>query len=264
MFIAIGLAIAGLGVALIFVARGQQSKATKMSATDTSTVRAISDIAKGVASEIGAGSFGEYTELKGQAVPQGESLVAPFSNTPSVYYKKSIIRHYRERYWKTDSEGKRVRETRRGSEAVEVDEKSVPFELQDGTGGLLITLDDADITANLVYQERTEGSTDDAKYGVVSTSDRQTTHYEYLEEAIPVDHALYALGSVTDIKGPLSMRKPTDGQPYIISTKSEEELKKDLRRSAKVLIVLSVLAILAGAALTIIGVVDPGVSSSES
>jgi hypothetical protein len=101
----------------------------------TSTAADLSALADSVAREIGAGSFNQVTEVKG-AIECDAPLTGELSLVPCVHYAMSVRREWEETAWKTDSQGRRTEETRKGSDTVASNTRSVRFRVKDATGAV--------------------------------------------------------------------------------------------------------------------------------
>lgn len=226
------LVAAALAVVLFLVARSQVAKAADIASTKTSTVAELSELAAKIAAEIGAGSFGEYAELKGRATSDSR-LRSDFSETECVWYECVATREYEEEYWENDSEGRRQRKTRRGSEEVSRMLRDPPFFLDDGTGRIRVDPTGAAIEPEKSFSsfEPGEGAGSirvgsfSLNLGLSFGAGRRTLGYRFEERCIPVGRELYAIGQVTDAGGTLALRKPEEkGKRFIVSLRSEEAI----------------------------------------
>jgi hypothetical protein len=135
LFVGIGLCV--LAVILLAVSLSQKNKLYQMQSTETLTAKALADSASDVAKEIGPGSFNQVTEVKGKSVCDNP-ITSELAQRECVYYSMRITREYEEDYWDTDSQGRRTRRTRRGSDTVASNVRSTPFYIQDGTGKIKV------------------------------------------------------------------------------------------------------------------------------
>lgn len=90
--------------------------------------------------------------------------------------------------------------------------------------------------------------------GGAGSSDYRSIGYEYLEEGIKMGADLYVLGDANDRDGALKVSKPKDSkQPFIVSTKSEDELTAGLGSAIKGLKIGAFVCFGLGAVIIIVG-----------
>ncbi|GAA0367208.1 E3 ubiquitin ligase family protein [Actinoallomurus spadix] len=165
-------------------------------------------------------------EVKGTAVPgPGGPARAPFSGRPCVWHRTKVTVRYEHTEYR---DGKSETTTRERTVHDEV--HATPFAVRDHTGEITIVHDGEPVdepSRSLSHFER--AGRDVNLFGLrfrVNFSDIQGHRYE--EWIIPVDQPLYVLGAAAaGDTGPV-MRRPEKG-PFIISTRSEEELSSSLR-----------------------------------
>jgi hypothetical protein len=248
-------------VVLFLIAQAQAGKARDIASLPTSTVSSLLDLASKVATEIGAGSFAEYAELKGKAAPDS-LLKADFSGTDCVWYECVATREYEEDYFETDKDGKRERKTRRGSEEVSRILRDPPFYIEDGTGRLKVEPSGAKLEAEKTYSSFEQASGGNRlqvgsfalDLGPFFGSGRRTLGYRLEERCIPVGRELFLLGEASDSKGSLALRKPSEkGKRFIVSVRSEEQILAGARTGATWLRVIAGVAAAAAVGLGIAG-----------
>src|SRR5262245_28738454 len=110
----VGAILLAIGIGLIIARWYQHNKLQQIKATETSTAQELQELAKGVADEIGAGSFNQVTEVKG-AIRCDHPLESELAKVSCVYYHMTVTRRYEEEYYDTDSNGNRVRRRRTGT-----------------------------------------------------------------------------------------------------------------------------------------------------
>jgi hypothetical protein len=236
----------------------QKKRAYLIQSTETSTAKALKEEAASVAAEIGKGSFNQITEVKGECICD-QPLTSELAQRPCVYYTMKVTREYEEEYWDTDSNGHRVRRTRRSSENVASNTNGTPFYIQDATGKIRVDPTGASPVAEKVlsrFEPRESVESGRFRLGsflmntvMSSMSGRRTLGYRYEEEIIPVGRILYVLGEAVDRNGEVTVMKPADKKTqFIVSVKSEEELVSGAQSAAKWLFVGSVASVIIGAA----------------
>jgi hypothetical protein len=251
-----------LAIGLVIGSFSQKNKAYLIQSTDTSTAKALQEGAADVAKEIGAGSFNQITEVKGNCVCDNP-LTSELAQRECVYYSMRVTREYEEDYWDTDSEGRRVQRTRRSSETVANNSNSTPFYVQDATGRVRVDPSGASFTTEKVlsrFEPRATVERGNFRLGSflfdVATrgmSNHRTIGYRYEEEIIPVGRRLYVLGEASDRDGEVSVIKPSKkNTQFIVSVKSEEELVSGAKKAALWCNIGGIVSLLAGAAFFIL------------
>lgn len=259
--------LAVTAVVLFFVGRAQKAKALDIQSTETSSASELAGLAAEVAKEIGAGSFTRAAEVKGTVECAGP-LRAEMSGTPCVHYRTSVTREYEERYEETDKDGNRRSGTRRGSETVSSNERSVPFLLRDETGTIEIDPTGATIDTEKTLSRFEAGGGSSLRFGdfmldlgrfTGGLGGRRTIGYRLEEHALPLGRRLYVLGEAADAGGRLTVRKPgAKGGRFLISLKSEEELltsAKGLASGLQIAAIVLAVGALVLAVLLVLGVV---------
>ncbi|WP_024803152.1 E3 ubiquitin ligase family protein [Nocardia sp. BMG51109] len=251
---ALACVVAGFGLYQLSRLRGKliaMIGAEELSIPELEQFRQVSD-------ELGArGGFRKTSEVSGAAHPHPDGpLVAELSQTECVWYRYRVDRHYE------DIEHRNGRRTsRRRSEKVAEQNSWQGFALIDGQGRTLgvdpngTAPDGAVQTVNRFEPHRGEDSGNQllGMLSQVLTGGGDTTiGYEYKEWIIPLGHRLYILGEVHDRIGPLVIGKPERGGHFIISTRTEGELREEATKHHK-LWVAGVIAAAVLAAATLIG-----------
>ena len=258
-----------IAVGMVFGSRSQKKKLGEIKGTETSTAASLADLASSVAKEIGAGSFNQIAEVKG-TVECASPLESELSKTACVYYSMSVTREYEETYWENDQNNNRVQKTRRGSESVASNTRSVSFLVRDASGTIAVDPDGASFVDEKVFSQFQQGegrgasmrfgsySFDPGRFAAIGGG-RRTLGYRLEESAIPVGRPMYVLGEAVDSEGRLRIRKPDKkGASFIVSLKSEEQLVKGAASSAKGLVIAAVIAAVLGVAAIVFGAIRGG------
>lgn len=219
----------------------QKRRLSAMQATDMVDVAHLRQVAESMTAGVGAGSLLYRAEVKGKVVCDAP-LDAELTGSQCIYYAMKVEREYEETYYTTDQQGRRVRQTRRASEVVASNTRSVPFAVQDATGQMPVEPDGAHFVAEKVLSRFEQnpghqggvlrmGQWSIAVPTSLGQDDRRTLGYRYEEEAIRVGSPIYVLGEATDRHGELRLLRPHDDGEFIVSVKSEEELARQGKRS---------------------------------
>jgi hypothetical protein len=179
-----------------------------------------------------------------------------------------VTREYEETYWDTDSNGNREQRTRRGSDSVAHNVRSVPFYVDDGSGKIRIRPDSAQIVAEKVFSQFQPGEVQGnvLSFGGftfnlgglrIGSGGSRTLGYRYEEEVVPVGRDLFILGEAADAGGELAITKPGDKKhKFIISVKSEEELIRSTSTAITILLICGLIAGAGGIAVTVLSLLN--------
>ncbi len=252
-----GVIALALAVGAYFLWRHQRRSLKEMTLAETLTAGDLKSLASAAAEAAGAGAFSHRCELvgKAQAGPQGLAK-APESGEECVWYRTKVTEHYWE--WDRDSDGDRRRVER--TRTIAQHESEEPFVLTDATGTVTLSPRDADLDEPVKVLDRLDrdqsssgagGILETLAQGVFDWGDR-TIGLEREEWVVRPGQRLYVLGEAHDDGGQLGMRKGEGGR-YVISLRSEEELKKSAGRWATAAAVATVALAVAGLGLVIAG-----------
>ena len=263
MFWLIGAGLLSVvAVGLLVAARTQRRRCDLLQTTETSAAADLNALAQSVAGEIGAGSFRQIAEVKGVVRCQ-QPLVSELARVPCVFYAMKVTREYEETYWETDSRGNRDRRHRRESEVMAENTRHCLFEVEDASGRMAVNPSGAKVTAEQVIDRFDKGEPGSRKLAVGSwqfaldtlaiADDQRTIGYRYQERVVPVDRPVFVLGEASDATGTLTIGAPAaKNPPFLVSTRSEEELTRSAQKAARWLLAGAVASGLAGAALLMV------------
>ncbi len=224
VFLAFGvLAWVAVGV-LLFFRRKTLAKTEVMRRVDTSAARDAAGAAPGT-----------LVEVKGDLRCESP-LQSEMAGQPCAYYLSQVIREYQE----TEREADGDLETRRRSEVVASNERFAPFAVEDGSGAIGVRGEGAEVDAVEIMNrfERDTGGAGSVTLGglTVNLGERERTiGYRHVESVLPVDAPVYVLGIVQE-DGQLGAPPPGgEGERFLISYRSEEQLERKFKRDALML-----------------------------
>ena len=259
----VGIVLVVIAGILLLVRRSQASKLAQVLSTETSSCAQVAELCASMEGVVGA-ETSQLVEVKGTIEPRGELLQAEITGQECVCYRSRVERQWEEERWEKDSQGKRVRRTRRGSDTLAQNERLDPFLVNDGTGQVLVDPEGAKIdwveSVDRFERGEPEGAT--LSVGRFSLnlggfrlgSGRRTLGYRYKEWVLPAQHPIYVLGGAAPGGEQPCVRRPAEkGQKFIVSVKSEEEIVKGARRSILCLTIGAAVAGLAGIVLIVLG-----------
>ncbi|MDA3630141.1 E3 ubiquitin ligase family protein [Saccharopolyspora sp. WRP15-2] len=213
-----------------------------------------------ISDELGArGGFRKQCEVVGAAYPRPEGLlVSEFSKTECVWHRHVVKRRFEERRYDSNGRPNRTRKT----ETVAEHTSWAGYALRDDRG-VLIGVDPngtapdkpEQVVSRFEPYQRQQGPTVFGFQLPNIFDDSSTIGYEYEEWVIRPGQRLYVLGEVHDRIGPLVIGKPEQDGHFVISTRTEDQLRKSARTQHRLLAVGIPLAALAGIALIVLGAI---------
>ncbi len=257
----IGLALFAVAGGLWWAGTQAQQRQQALVATETSSCADLDATLVAVAEGVGDATIGRQVEVCGTANPGPVKLTAPLSGRECVWYRTTVTEHYREYEWRGSEQNKdRRRELVDRSREVSDEASSDPFVLDDGSGTITVHVEGADIDHPQQVIDRRVVS-DDGWAGRLSVrlgpitldgGGDGITGYQHCEWVVPVGARVFAIGEAHRDAG-LSLRKPRTGAPFIVSLRSEEELRQSAASSAKWMQIGMVAVVVAGVACVIFG-----------
>lgn len=251
----IGVILIAAGVAGFFFAQRARRHLHAMIGAETLPVAEITERHRTALEIAGSGGFGEVLEVVGAAAPGPEGpLVAEFSKQSCVWHRHEIKRRYKDT--RRESNG-RTRTTQR-TETVASLESSQPFGVTDQSGTIVVQADGANVDRPEKVVSRFERARPDRAqievFGIqLSGWNRDDTiGYEYTEWILRPGARLYVHGLVSDHTGQLAFGKPDDG-PFVVSTRTEQDLRKSTGLRQKLFAFGGLAAIVVGVVLVVIG-----------
>ncbi len=239
MLLIIGILLIAAGGGLYYLRQQQLNKALDIKYYETSTAKQVIDLYNDVKDTVEVGNYsGTIVELSGMGIANNP-LTAPHSQRPVIYYEATVEREYEVTEQERDNEGNYRTVNRRSSETVSKQSEYAVFTFNDGSGATL-NVDMQGANKELVQSvdrfeaEAPAGFNLNLSFGGANVGNSRTIGYRYKERIIPNNTKLYILGEVTDRSGELLITKPKEkGKPFIVSTKSEDELVRGAESSAK-------------------------------
>lgn len=232
-----------------------------MIGTETLSIPELEDLRR-ISDELGArGGFRKVAEVVGAAHPRPEGLLAAeISKTPCVWYRYQVERQYEHVQYR-DGRRHRSKRTEKVAEHTSaegyalIDEQSRTIGVAPGgtkPEGVEQTVDR--------FEPYRGGDQSFELFGIrlpgfLAGNRDSTIGFQYKEWVIRPGTRLYILGEVHDIIGPLVIAKPQAEGHFLISAKTEQELRAARTRRHKLLSAGVIVAFVAGLALTVVGIV---------
>ncbi|GAA2852413.1 hypothetical protein GCM10010472_06990 [Pseudonocardia halophobica] len=257
------------GIILLLAAGGclwgagrSRRKVHAMTAAETLSVPELLEL-QGISAELtGPGQFRKVCEVVGEtaAAPVG-LLRSELAGVDCVWHAHRVQRRYK--HYDRDSDG----DTRVTTRTETVAEISSPHGWALRRDGHTIGVDHGgrrpDGVETVVdrfepaHDHRPQGALAGAisVLGALAGGDRdETIGYQHTEWVLRPGTRMYVLGEVDDRDGPLVVRAPRDGSPFVMSTKTEEELTDSARTGQRIWAWIGAGLGLAGLALVVLAV----------
>ena len=235
-----GSIVIAIGGALLFLSKRASERVYQMKNTETSRIGDLLQLITDVRGEMGGGpsELREYVELKG-VVGSEQPLEAEMSGQAAAIVESRVTRDVEELREHRDNEGNVTTRWEKRTESIHSNRLERPFWIDDGSGRMEVRPGGADVTLQTVVDRFEQASAVDSGQGTLSfgrfsfnygsmlgPSQRfRVIGYRFVESILPIGVRLYALGEVADTGDGLSLHKPASGdQPYLLSTRSEEEM----------------------------------------
>lgn len=248
MLLIIGVLLLLAGGGFYYARQQQLSKALDIKYYETSSIQEITQLYNDLKDTVGIGSYsGNIVELVGIGLSD-YPLTAVHSQRPALAYEASVEREYEVTEQERDNEGNYRTVVKRRSETVSQQSEYVVFTLNDGSGSLI----KVDMKgARRDFMQSVDRFESEAPRGMNisfgNSSGSRTIGYRYTEKIIPNNAKLYVLGEVNDRSGELMVSKPKEkDKPFIVSTKSEDDLIQTAESNAKWQKIASIVSAIAG------------------
>jgi hypothetical protein len=256
-----GIVLILAAVAGFFLMRRTRSELHTMIGTETLSIPQLEDERR-ISDELGArGGFRKIAEVVGNAHTSQEGLLtAEISKTECVWYRYRIFRQYEHIEYR---DGRRHQSKR--TERVAEHTTNNGYALIDDQGRTIgvdpygTDPDGVEQTVNRFEPYQGGGRDSVSFFGIdlpfLGRNDDTTIGFEYQEWLIRPGRPLYILGEVHDKIGPLVIAKPDNNGHFIISTRTETQLRTSRTQRHKLLAIGVIAAFILGLTLLAIGMV---------
>ncbi len=232
-----GVVLLAAGVIAFLFAQRTRHNIHAMIGAETLPVAGLEDLHRTAVDLAGPGGFRRVCEVVGVAQPGPQGLLdAELSGTKCVWHRHTVQRRYN--HVSHDSQGRR-RVSQRTETVAELASEQ-PFVVADATGAILVRPDgiQPDGAEKVIsrFEKHTKRKTEPTIFGIQlpGLDCDDTIGYAYTEWVLPADARLYVHGEASDRTGELAFGKPEQGL-YLISTRTEDELKASYARKQKLL-----------------------------
>ena len=268
MVIILGILCIGIGIYLIFFGRRKASaelleiqfQQTKTIAEAKEAVEAMADVDL---------NYREMVELKGFSACDNPPTT-PFSRKQVAYYVAETYKVSEETFREKDSDGNERMRTVKHEDKLSEEESGENLILKDNNGDSVI-IETNGVSDKLDLQKTLDRFQNESQYrndfymnphrrfrefNVNGGAGYRLLGYKQVEKTFPLNAAMYALGEVYMNCGQLYLGPPRDSsKPFIVTTKSEEELVKSKKNAAMMNLALGIFGVVIGAVFIIMGIV---------
>jgi len=171
-----------------------------------------------------------------------------------AYYSSTVTREYLRPDYDDDDDND-VGSDRR-SEVMAQNEQFAPFMVEDDTGSVAVNAEDAEVDARQVVNrfDRNTGNEGTFSLGGVTinlSGGERTIGYRYTESILPVDEAVYVLGTVQESGEIGAPQSGEEDHRFVVSHRSEEALGQSLGKTVLWLGVGGIAALVLGVVLLV-------------
>lgn len=260
-----GFLIAGIiafiiAIILFFVRNAKKRDLFSVLSAEKATCKELTETAKSVGEEIGAGSFNQRVKIYGK-IECDRPIQSEITKQECVYYYSQISRRYEYEEEYTDSQGRRNTRLVTTEETVSSNSSHTPFYINDDTGRIEVSLDNAEIKDSVSVLDRfVPGETTGGRLtlgsfsinlGNIGYGGSRTLGYRYQESIIPLHRNLLVVGEASDSAGYLRIQAPKEkNYDFIVTLKTEEEFVKTAKSSINKLNTFSIIFLVLGGVLT--------------
>ncbi len=269
--IIIGLVLIGVGVYMLFQVKRSAGDALEIQAQGTKTIPEVKEILSAMADV--DPNYREMVEVKGFA-QASQPVKAPYSGMQVAFYTAETVQVSETTEEYTDNDGNRRTRTNKHNDKLSEEESGAQLLLKDNEGNEIVIetngiANKLDLQKTLDRFERDDPFRGDRYY---QNSHRRYRHYDIagprggygyqvlgykqVENTIPLNAPLYALGEAYMSGGKIFIGPPRDkSKPFIITTKSEEQLLKSKNSSKISSIAFGAIGFIVGIILLIKGII---------
>lgn len=255
MNIIFSILLIALGLVGIFYIRPKtKDKVTEIKFMQTKTISELRDMFKQM-DENGLSDYREYVELKGN-VTDDTLTEAPFSNQKVAYCESTLaqVSEVKEKY--RDSQGREQTRVKKVETPISDEKTSQDIFMRDASSEEKVTLEinasgcSLDIPKTFDRFEN-KGSLIGYKYfnsWSLNSLGAETLGVSMKEKTIKPNQSLYVIGEAYRVDNTIHIGKPMDKKkPFIVTTKSEEDLINSSNTHAMMALVGGILSIVIGA-----------------
>lgn len=255
MEILVPILLIGGGLVSIFYLRPKvQNHVTEMKFLKTKTISELKEMFNQMDANGLGNDYREFVELKG-SVLSDKLVKTPFSDREVAYCesKLSQVTEIKEQY--QDSNGNYRTRVRKQENVISNEKSSTDILMIDTSSNDPVVLEINGTGCNLDLTttfDRFEPKTNLSRYRYFNSFSMgrfgaETLGFKMTEETIEANQNLYVIGEAFRVGNTIHIGKPQDNKkPFIITTKSEEDLINKSNQNAKAFLIGGIIAIVIG------------------
>ena len=253
----VGVVLLLIGIALYIGSAKTIGKLNAIQSTDLSKIKNILENFEGLSNAHGAGNFSLFTKMNGKAFSTNP-IHAEFTKKPCVYYRVLLEQEYETLVITENKEGNPAKRwERKTKKLIDTENKVLDFLLKDETGEIPININDSGLKGIVSYSKFEKEPPNTSIFNIegfnlMNGTNSKTIGYRYEESMIPIGQPLFVLGDANDRNGKLMVSAPVlKENPFIVSTQTEDEIRKAIKRSAANTKIGGIIAVVIGVGLCI-------------
>lgn len=245
------------GLAAIFYFRPKtKNNVTEIKFMKTKTISELKDMFSQMDSNGLGNDYREFVELKGTVVSDNLANT-PFSNRKVAYCASKVMQVTEEREQYRDNEGNLKTRVNKRENTISNEKSSQDISMKDSSTDESVVLEingtgcklDIPKTFDRFEPKNNLGSYSFFRSFSLGGYGANTLGFRMTEETIDANQNLYVIGEAFRVGDKLHIGKPQDGKkPFIVTTKSEEDLVNSSNQQALILLIGGIVAIIAGGA----------------
>lgn len=246
--------IIGGFVAIFYVRPKTQNNVTEMKFLQTKKINELKDMFDQMDSNGLGNDYREFVELKGNVLSTNLTET-PFSNRQVAYCKSRLAQviEIKEQY--RDSNGNMRTRVNKQENTISEEKSSQEIELLDGSTNESVVLEINGVGCKLDIPktfDRFEPKTNLGNYRYFNSFSfnrfgAETIGFKMTEETIDNNQQLYVIGEAFKVGNKIHIGKPQDSKkPFIVTTKSEEDLINKSNQTAMFTLIGGIIAIVVG------------------
>lgn len=255
MEVLIPLLLIGGGLVAIFYLRPKmQNNVTEIKFMKTKTISELNDMFSQMDANGLGNDYREFVELKGAVI--SENLVeTPFSNRKVAYCESNLLQVTETREQYRDNNGNMQTRIRKHENTISDEKSSQEISIKDNSSNEPVILEINGTGCKLDIPKtfdrfEPKGNLGNYRYFNSFSWNRfgaETLGFKMTEKTIEANQNLYVIGEAFRVGNTLHIGKPLDNKkPFIITTKSEEDLVNSSNQKAMIALVGGIIAIVIG------------------
>lgn len=255
MGIIVPLVLIGGGIVVVFYIRPKtKNSVMEIKYMQTKQIVELQNMFKQMQDSGLGNEYREFVELKGQIV--ADNLVeTPFSNRKVAYCESTLYQVTESKEEYRDSNGRYSTRVREEQNIISNEKSSQHIYLKDSSSNEIVALEINATGCNLDIPktfDRFEPKSNLSRYRYFNsfTWNRygaETLGFKMTEKTINENQNLYVIGEAFKVGNMLHIGKPQDNKkPFIVTTKSEEDLVNTSDKNAMLYLAGGIIAIIAG------------------